>query len=90
MLTPTFVIRGANQAYLEVTGRRLPDIVDRSIFDAFPTAESESALLLRESLQRVVRLKVRDALPLIRYGLFRDTPQGPVMEDRYWSATHTP
>ena len=89
VMSPTFVILGANQAYLAVTGRSLADIVDRSIFDAFPS-EEENALMLRESLDRVARLKVRDELPLIRYGLFVDTPAGKVFEERFWSATHTP
>ena len=31
-----------------------------------------------------------DTIGLIRYAIERQTPAGPVMEDRYWSATHTP
>ena len=90
VLTPTFVILGANAAYLEVTGRTLGDIVDRSIFDAFPSEDAESTLALRESLERVVRKQTPDELPLIRYGLYRETPEGRVLEERFWSATHTP
>ena len=94
VMTPTFVILHANAAYLRVTGRTLADIVDRSMFDAFPsTADGgmdESGMLLRESLERTVRLAQPDLLPLIRYGIATDTPQGKVFDYRYWSATHTP
>ncbi|CAN5375686.1 hypothetical protein BH10PSE18_BH10PSE18_01970 [soil metagenome] len=90
VMSPTFVILGANRAYLDVTGRTLPEIADRSIFDAFPSDDAENALLLRESLERVVRLRSRDELPLIRYGLYHETASGRVFEERFWSATHTP
>ena len=90
VMSTRFVIVGANRAYLNVTGRDLPDIVNRSIFDAFPVDDAEASLVLRESLERAVRLGVPDELPLIRYGLMIDGPQGPVFQERFWSATHTP
>ena len=90
VLAPNFVIVGANTAYLKVTGRTLASIVGRSIFDAFPSPSAESDLMLRESLDRAVRLRVRDELPLIRYALIHETPEGRVTEERFWSATHTP
>ena len=94
VMTPTFVILHANAAYLRVTGRTLASIVDRSMFDAFPsTADGgmdDSGMLLRESLERTVRSAKPDLLPLIRYGIATDTPQGKVFAYRYWSATHTP
>ena len=90
VMEPDFVIAGANLAYLKVTGRELSSLVGRSVFDAFPSPNAESDLQLRESLDRTVRLRTRDELPLIRYDLLRETPEGQVVEQRYWSATHTP
>lgn len=90
VMSRTFVILGANQAYLNVTGRALADIVERSLFDAFPSEDAGNAAMLRESLERVVQTGQRDELPLIRYGIVRETPQGKQYEDRFWSATHTP
>lgn len=90
VMSTHFVIVGANRAYLDVTGRSLADIVNRSVFDAFPIDDTEASLMLRESLERAVRLKVPDELPLIRYGLMIDSLEGPVFEERFWSATHTP
>ncbi len=89
-MSPTFVIVGANDAYLAVTGRALPDIVDRSMFDAFPSDDPANEVMLRASLDRVVQTQLRDELPLIRYGITLDTPEGKKFEERFWSATHTP
>ena len=94
VMSPDFTILGANQAYLDVTGRSIDQLRGRSMFDAFPgTAdggEDESTVMLRESLQRALTQRRRDALPLIRYGMWRETPDGRVFEERFWSATHTP
>ncbi|WPB55102.1 PAS domain-containing protein [Xylophilus sp. GOD-11R] len=94
VMTPDFRILDANQAYLDVTHRTIEQLRGRDIFEAFPAredgSEDESSLMLRESLQRVLRYRRRDALPLIRYGVGRDTPQGRIFEERFWSATHTP
>jgi signal transduction histidine kinase/CheY-like chemotaxis protein len=84
----------ANAAYLGVTGRSLPDIAGRTIFEAFPsgphdpggTGERE----LRASLERVLAQRQQDTLALIRYAISRATPAGSIFEERYWSATHTP
>jgi signal transduction histidine kinase len=84
----------ANAAYLGVTGRSLPDIAGRTIFEAFPsgphdpggTGERE----LRASLERVLAQRQQDTLAPIRYAISRATPAGSIFEERYWSATHTP
>ena len=94
VLSPDFTILGANRAYLEVTGRTIDQLRGRSMFDAFPGSPdgdaNDPARLLRDSLSRALRERRRDSIPLIRYGISRETPQGRVFEDRYWSATHTP
>lgn len=90
VLAPDFTIAGANVAYLSVTGRTLPEIVGRPLFEAFPSNNPDSETMIRESITRAVKMRIKDELPLVRYGMVRDTPNGPVREDRFWSATHTP
>lgn len=95
MLTPELKIAWANNAYLTLTGRRIDDIIERSLFTAFPTddndAESESEKQVRISIERALKTKTRDMLPKIRYAISRVEADGTtVYEDRYWSATHTP
>jgi PAS domain S-box-containing protein len=82
------VIVWMNDAYLRVTGRSRDEIVDRPMFEAFPSdPASESYRLLKGSLERVFRTGQTDELALIRYDI--QTPAGQ-MDARYWSATHTP
>ncbi|MBZ4377130.1 response regulator [Corallococcus sp. AS-1-6] len=84
----------ANAAYLRVTASRLEDLVGRPIFEAFPHDPDDpanaSARMLRESFLRVLTERTLDTLALIPYRVPRQTESGVVVEERYWSATHTP
>ncbi len=89
LLDPSFTIVWMNEAYLRVTMRERADLIGRNMFDAFPgDPASKQGHRLRDSLSRVVRERVRDHIPLIRYDIPR--PDGGGLEERYWSATHTP
>jgi PAS domain S-box-containing protein len=84
----------ANQAYLRVTSSRLEDLLKRNVFEAFPNdpddPHNSSVRQLRESFERVLAGRKPDTLALIRYRVPLQTAEGVVIEDRYWSATHTP
>jgi PAS domain S-box-containing protein len=89
VLRPSLEIVGMNDAYLAVTMRQREDLVGRNMFEAFPSdPDSASHRQLRASFQRVVERKVSDHLPLIYYAIPLANGQG--LEERYWSATHTP
>ena len=94
VLDPQLRFVAANDAYLEVTGRRLEDLIGRHVFDAFPhdpaDPGNESAALLRQSLERVLATGQPDVLALIRYRVPRPQDAEGQVEDRFWSATHTP
>lgn len=83
-----------NDAYLSVTASRREDLIGRHIFQAFPDDPSDagrtSTERLRTSLERVLERGEPDTIALIQYKVPRQTPEGVVVEDRYWSATHTP
>lgn len=88
LLDGQFRIRWMNDAYLRATMRRREDILGRAMFDAFPsTPGSESFRLLDSSLRRTFETGQPDEIALIRYDIA--SPDG-TMEQRYWSATHTP
>lgn len=77
-----------NDAYLRATMRTRESIIGRRMFDAFPSDPgSDSFELLSASLKRVVETAEIDEIALIRYDIA--SPDGS-MEQRYWSATHTP
>ena len=84
----------ANEAYLRVTASRLEELLGRSLFEAFPHDPSDpdnaNARMLRTSFERVLSGRAPDILALIPYRVPRQTPEGVVVEERYWSATHTP
>lgn len=88
VVAPDETIVWVNDAYLRATMRAGADLVGRRLFDAFPSEPgTESHELLRASLDRVIATRQPDEIAMIRYDI--STPEG-VMEQRYWSATHTP
>ena len=94
LLAPDLTIRWVNEAYLHATGRTRGEIVGLGVFEAFPGGPhdpgGEGTRALQASLDRVRSTGQRDVLALIRYAIPKQTPAGPVFEDRYWSASHTP
>ena len=81
-------IVGANDAYLAVTSRSEEEVIGHLMFDVFPSdPDSGHGKILRESFARVLATGEIDHLPLIPYPIAG--PEG-LMENRYWSATHTP
>jgi PAS domain S-box-containing protein len=84
----------ANDAYLQVTGKRLEELIGQDLFEAFPhdpaDPANESATLLRQSLERVLATGTPDVIAFIRYRVPRAEDGDGEVEDRFWSATHTP
>lgn len=88
LLDPSLTIVEMNEAYLRVTMRGRADILGRNILEAFPSdPDSLQGRQLRDSFDRVLRTREVDHIPLIKYDIAR--PDGG-LEERYWSATHTP
>ena len=83
----------ANRAYLDITGRRLEDLLGRNIFDVFPhdpeDPSNESATQLRQSFERVLSTGGPDVIAFIRYRVPGENGREGD-RDRFWSATHTP
>ncbi|WP_339870789.1 HWE histidine kinase domain-containing protein [uncultured Brevundimonas sp.] len=95
LITPDFRFAGMNAAYLEVTGSTRDALIGRKVFDVFdagPTeAGRENSRQLRASFERVLETGQSDHLAVIRYAIPRAQPSGETrLEERYWSATHTP
>ncbi len=82
----------ANEAYLRVTGRTRESVIGRHVFDAFPDDPDHPGQSARvgASVERVFATGETDTLALIRYTIPRETPGGTVLDERFWTVTHTP
>ncbi len=79
---------GMNGAYLAVTGRTREELAGQLLFDAFPSdPDSGPGRMLRQSFSKVFGTGCVDHLPLISYPIQDETG---ALQQRYWSATHTP
>jgi PAS domain S-box-containing protein len=94
LLDRDFRFVAANTAYLRATGTELDRLIGRGLFEAFPHDPDDpgnrNARLLRESLNRVVETRAPDVLAFIPYRVPRERDGEVVLEERFWSATHTP
>lgn len=91
---PDLTIIGANPAYLHRVGRTAEDIIGQYVFTVFPENPSDPASTnvheVRTSIERAIATKLPDTTPFLRYAVPHETPEGPVFQEIYWSAVHTP
>ena len=84
----------ANPAYVRATGTTTDALLGRNVFEAFPhdpqDPRNENARLLRDSLERVLASRASDVIAFIPYRVPRERNGQVVLEERIWSATHTP
>ena len=78
-----------NKAYEEVVMRGRDELIGRNLFDLFPN-DGESGRRLRDSFDRVIETGETDTLAYIPYDIPRPPEKGGGMEQRYWTAVHTP
>ena len=94
MSVPELTIIGANRAYLHGVGRTAEDIVGQYVFAAFPEnpgdPDSTNLQEVRTSIERAVATKLPDTTPFLRYAVPRQTSEGTVFREIYWSTVHTP
>ncbi len=87
------VIVGANRAYLQAVSRT-DDIIGQHIFAAFPAnpddPDSTNVAQLTASIEQVIATGQVHNIPFVRFAVQRATSEGPIFEERYWSAVHTP
>ncbi|WP_420410399.1 sensor histidine kinase [Hoeflea sp.] len=78
-----------NKAYEQVVMRGRDELIGRNLFDLFPN-DGESGRRLRDSFNRVIETGESDTLAYIPYDIPRPPELGGGMEQRYWTAVHTP
>ncbi|HSG21624.1 MAG TPA: diguanylate cyclase [Azonexus sp.] len=94
ILDTNFTIVAVNNAYLQDTLTRAPDILGRSVFEVFPDnpqdPDAKGAANLRASLERALTTRQPDTMPVHRYDIRRPEEEGGGFVERYWSPLNTP
>ncbi|WP_426102548.1 PAS domain-containing protein [Massilia sp. TSP1-1-2] len=87
-------IIGVNDAYLRATGRIEGDLLGRYVFDAFPQNPDDPDSTAIEEVRSSLLYAIESGQPLttafLRYSVPRETAQGKVFDERFWSTVHTP
>ncbi|WP_330255435.1 ATP-binding protein [Nocardia sp. NBC_00565] len=91
VLDPRLRVVAVTDAYERATMTERAQILGRDVFEIFPDnpedAQAEGVRNLRVSLERVLRDRVTDAMPVQRYDIRR--PDG-TFEERFWSPFNSP
>ncbi len=94
VMTPSFEIVAASDAYLRATVTTRADILGRHLFDVVVHDTGESTATgvrdLRTSLERVLCDKRPDAMAIQKHDVRPAEPEGRHFERRYWSAVNSP
>jgi PAS domain S-box-containing protein len=94
ILSPDFTIVAASDNYLRATMTRRQDVLGRPVFDIFPDnphdTTADGVHNVRASLERVLRNRVADAMPVQKYDIQRPVSAGGGFEERFWSPVNTP
>ncbi len=94
VLSADLVIVAVSDAYLRATMTERDAIVGRALFDVFPDNPEDPATSgtrnLKASLDRVIRDRVPDAMPLQKYDIRRPEGEGGGFEERFWSPVNSP
>jgi PAS domain S-box-containing protein len=94
VLAPDFTIVAVSDAYLRATRTKREVILGRGIFDVFPDNPEDPIATgvgnLRASLERVVRNRAPDAMPVQKYDIRCPDSEGGGFEERFWSPVNSP
>jgi PAS domain S-box-containing protein len=95
VLMPDLTIVAVSDAYLRATMTRREEILGRPLFEAFPDNPDDSNATgvqgtVRASLERVLRDRISDAMPVYKYDIRRPASEGGGFEERFWSPVNSP
>jgi PAS domain S-box-containing protein len=94
VLTPDFTMVAANEARLSATMTTREQILGRYLFDLFPDNPDDATATgtrnLRASLDRVLRTRETDAMPIQKYDIPKRGPAESGFEVRYWKPVNAP
>ncbi|MDI1304157.1 MAG: ATP-binding protein [bacterium] len=94
VLDTNFKVVAATDTFLEVTMTERKEILDKNVFDVFPTnpddLNADGEKNIRASLNSVIKNKTANTLPPQKYDIKKPETDGGGFEVRYWNITHSP
>ena len=91
---PRYTIAAVSDRYARTTKTRREDILGRGLFEVFPAnpadPEGTGVQNLTSSLERVISLRVPDAVGLQKYDIPRPAEEGGGFEEKWWSSINSP
>ncbi len=94
VLTHDFTIVAVSDNYLIATMTKREEILGRGIFQVFPDNPDDltanGVTNLSQSLERVLRNRVADAMEVQKYDIRKPESEGGGFEERYWSPINSP
>ena len=94
VLDRDFTIVAASDAHLAATMKTRDEVIGRSVFAVYPQNPADSAggasASLRASLERVLRNRAADVMPMLKYDIERPAGGGGGFVERYWTPTNSP
>ncbi|WP_158206801.1 EAL domain-containing protein [Pseudoduganella flava] len=92
VLSTDLTVVEVNAAYLKTVGKTREEMIGRDVFSVLPAdaKDVDNERALRASVERVIQTGKPDTIMALRYCMSRQTPTGPVSDERYWSLVYTP
>ncbi|MEO8760119.1 MAG: hypothetical protein ABI388_03335, partial [Bacteroidia bacterium] len=94
ILSPKLQIVAVSNAYLKATMTKREDIIGRNLFEILPDNPGDISASgvsnLKNFLQKVIKNKESDVMPLQKYKIRRPESEGSGFEVRYWSPLNSP
>ncbi len=94
VLTSDLTIIAVSDAYLRATMTNREAILGRHLFEVFPDNPNDPSANgvrnLKDSLNRVLRDRAPDAMPIQKYDIQRPEANGGGFEERHWSPVNSP
>lgn len=94
VLRPDLIVVAVTDTFLQTTMTTRENVIGRHFWEIFPANPNDPGTTampdLAASIERVVRSKTPDTIPLQRYDIRKPETEGGSYEVRYWSPTTSP
>ena len=94
IIDTNFCITVVSDSYLKATDTKRENIMGQNIFNIFPNnpddVTSDGEAIILASFNRVLKNKIPDIIPVIKYDIPKPANEGLGFTTKYWRACHSP